>query len=219
MWLGLAKKRTLLLPTWKGVVVVIVLLMAIIWLVLANVYDVLAIDNRLPTADIVIVEGWSNDTGIKAAIEELNAGRCHSICTIGVALGRGAPLIDYKDFASLAAASLRQAGVASEKIIIAPGGGQLRDRTYVSYVKGKEKLVAQEPPVTRVNIISEGPHARRSYIVAHKVFGEDYEIGMLIVDPVDYDHNRWYASSGGVKAVFMEAMACAFEWVGDGGRK
>ncbi len=217
MFLGLAKKRTMLLPTWKGVLMVLVLLFGIVWLLLANVYPFLAIDNRLPKADVVIVEGWSNDKGVEAAVEELNAGRCEFICTIGVALGRGAPLSEYKDFASLAAATVHKAGVPSEKIFVAPGGDQLRDRTYVSFVKGKAAL--RERAIKTINIVSEGPHARRSYMVASKVFGEDFDIGMVIIDPVDYDHKRWYTASAGVKAVLMEAMACAFEWIGNGGRE
>ena len=38
-------------------------------------------------------------------------------------------------------------------------------------------------------------------LILRAIFGDDYDIGMVVIDPVNYDHKRWYAASGGVKAV------------------
>ena len=219
MWLGLAKRRTLILPSWKGWLILLALVGAFVLLVMKGAYPYLAADSRLPQADVVLVEGWVSDSVIEKAKEELDAGRCTILCTSGVDLERGSSLSQWRDWATLAGESLKAMGVPEDKVLIVPGGTVQRQRTYVSFRKAKEALLERfDQRPLRINVVSEGPHGLRSTLVARKIFGDDAEIGMIPIAPVAYDHTRWWKSSSGIKAIFMELVGSTYERFADSGR-
>ncbi len=220
MLFGLVRRRQLPVPTWKGFLLIAVIGGLGLWWFLENAYDFLAIDNRLTKADVVIVEGWVPDVAIQQAADELAAGRCEWICTAGVDLDRGDAMGGgAKDWANFAANSLRARGVPDEKLIIAPGGANVRQRTYAGFQAAKKKLEETfgDKAIT-INLISEGAHARRSWVVARKILGERYEFGMIPVEPSAFDPEIWWKSSSGVKHMLMEGIGFFYEWVGNAGR-
>jgi hypothetical protein len=64
--------------------------------------------------------------------------------------------------------------------------------------------------VDRLDVLSYGPHARRSWIIHRRVLGEDLRIGILSIPPVQYDPRRWWTASEGVKAVAGEMLGLAW---------
>ena len=219
MWLGLARRRTLILPSWKGWLLLVLLFAVMGFLLLRSAYPYLAPQNQLPDAAVVILEGWVSHGVLAQARRELEEERCQLICTAGVDLEKGEMLLPWKDWATVAAETLKKLGVPDEKIISAPGGPGQRNRTYIGFQKAKEKLAALEEFPLKINVITEGPHGRRSLIVARKVFGKDATIGMISVDPPYYDPKRWWASSIGTKAVVTELIGSAYELLAGSGRK
>ena len=161
MWFGLARQRSVVLPSWKGWLVLFALLAFVAVLVFREAYPYLTAECRVPKADVVLVEGWVADTVMEQAKREIDEGRCDWICTAGVDLDRGSYLSEYKDWATLAAENLKAMGVPEEKIFVAPGGPSQRHRTYLGHEKAKEKLVMLERSPLRINIIMEGPKGLR----------------------------------------------------------
>lgn len=218
MWLGLARRRTLILPSWKGWLLLVAALLGCACLLLKSAYPYLAAESRLPQADVVLIEGWVSDEAVAQAKQELEDGRCNLICTAGVDLDKGSLLLEYKDWATLAAETLKAMGVPENKILCAPGGAIKRHRTYAGYEEAKEKLATLNKNPLRINVITGGPHGRRSVTVARKVFGDTANIGVISVAPSSYDPDRWWATSSGLKGVFMELVGSTYERFADSGR-
>jgi len=218
MWLGLARRRSLILPSWKGWIILLALLAGIILFLFRGAYPYLAAESRLPKADVVLIEGWVSDDAVAQAKLELEAGRCDWICTAGVNLEKGSLLLEWKDWATLAAETLKAMGVPEAKILSAPAGAVQRQRTYAGYEKAKEKLATLNKSPLRINVITAGPHGRRSITVARKVFGDSATIGVISVEPSAYDPKRWWTTSSGLKGVFMELVASTYERCADSGR-
>ena len=218
MWLGLARRRTLVLPTWKGWLLLVGAVAGCTFLLLRGAYPYLAAESRLPKADVVLIEGWVSDDAVAQAKRELEAGRCDLICTAGVDLDKGSHLLEWKDWATLAAETLKAMGVPEDKILSAPGGAIRRHRTYVGFEKAREKLATLNKTPIRINVITEGPHGRRSITVARKVFGDTATIGVISVEPSSYEPKHWWTTSNGLKGVFMELVGSSYERFADSGR-
>ena len=220
MWLGLARRRSVILPSWKGWLILMLLLASLCGVFLKGAYPYLAPDSRHPYADVVIVEGWVSDHIVAQAKSEFDEGRCEIICTAGVDLDKGNMLLPWKDWAIVAAETLKKSGVPEDKILVASAGSQQRHRTYLGFEAAKKKLAVLEiARPLKINVISEGPHGRRSSIVARKIFGDEAIIGMILVEPQAYDPKRWWASSSGTKSILMELVASSYEIFANSGRQ
>jgi uncharacterized SAM-binding protein YcdF (DUF218 family) len=61
--------------------------------------------------------------------------------------------------------------------------------------------------LTRINLVTVGPHARRSRLLFQKSFGKELPIGVVAIPEPDYDTKHWWRSSLGFRAVTGEAIA------------
>lgn len=207
------------MPSWKGWLLLFVASLAAVWWAADRHHAFLAQHAPLDKVDVLVVEGWVTDLAIEAARREWDAGRCQWICTSGVDLDRGEFLSEYRNWAEIAAARLRALGVPSDRIIVAPAGDDQRHRTFQSMVAAKQSLDQTARNPASVNVLTQGVHARRSRIVAEKVFGVDVSVGVLALPPTSYDPEKWWTTSGGLKEVVMETIAWAYEWLADSGRE
>jgi uncharacterized SAM-binding protein YcdF (DUF218 family) len=82
-----------------------------------------------------------------------------------------------------------------------------RDRTYHAALSAKEWVSENGFRIQRVNVVTVGPHARRSWLMFDKVFGSDTEIGVVTLQDPTYDAARWWRTSEGVREVLGESIA------------
>ena len=75
------------------------------------------------------VEGWAPDYVLAAAKHEFGDANAVLLLTTGLPLERGMFLSEYKDFATLAAATLAKMGMESGKMYPVPAPAAQRDRT------------------------------------------------------------------------------------------
>ena len=124
----------------------------------------------------------------------------------GGPIDRGAPLAEYKTYAALGAAVAGFFGVPTNRVHAVPSPGVQRDRTYASALALRDwlKLHGGVPPA--LNLVTVGPHSRRSRLLFEKAFDGDCEIGVIAVEDEDYDPQRWWAYSRGVRAVMSETI-------------
>ena len=54
---------------------------------------------------------------------------------------------------------------------------------------------------TTFNVVTEGPHGRRSRLMFEKAFGQGSTIGIIAITDPTYDATRWWQYSEGIKAV------------------
>ena len=63
---------------------------------------------------------------------------------------------------------------------------------------------------TKVNLMSLGPHARRSRFLFEKALGKGVVVGVTAIPSRDFDPAHWWRSSSGVRDVIGETLAYAY---------
>ncbi len=206
---GLLRRRQCLVPTWRGWLALTGCLAVLVFVMVRAAFPFLAISEPAPGGALV-VEGWVPDYILQAAIAEFNRNHYTKLYVTGIPLDEGAPLSEYKNYANLGAAVLVKLGMSTNDVQPVPTEFTRRDRTYAMALSLKACLRQQQPTPTKVNLITEGPHARRSRLMFERALGDGFTVGVLAIPAKDYDERRWWRSSQGVRTVIGEAIAYAY---------
>jgi len=184
----------------------------VLWL-----HDFLAV-NAPVQAEGLVVEGWVPDYIVEEAVREFEAGRYEWVAASGGPLSVGTYITEYRTYADVGVATLEKLGLPKDKLIVAEAEKTYRNRTYYSAkgVKAKLEELGLEP--NGLNVVTEGAHARRTRLVYRKVFGSEVAVGVLSYPSKDYDPDRWWASSDGVKTTITETIGWLYECLFDSGR-
>ena len=119
----------------------------------------------------------------------------------------GSHLSRYKTLAQLAAATLQVLGVQAEKILTVPAPSVQKDRTYAAVLEVKKQLAQKGLSPASIDIVSFGPHSRRTWMMFKLIFSPGVQVGVISIEPRDYDVSRWWISSAGVRDVISETVA------------
>ena len=192
--------------TFQGWVIAIALIVSLIMFAITQIHPFLAVNSPI-TADVLVVEGWVTDDAIKAALSEFQGNSYRHLVTTGIPVERGYYLAEYKNFAEIAAATLKKMGLEEEKITIIPSPEVRRDRTYASAVAFRQWLETTDIKPRGINIVSESTHARRSWLIYKRVVADRIKVGIIAMPPTTYNPQRWWMYSAGVRAVINETVA------------
>lgn len=99
-----------------------------------------------------------------------------------------------------------------EKIIIERGNDKDKIRTveiesdtpqftYHSAIKVKEWLMVNYPDKKKLNVFTGGPHGRKSWIIYRRIFGENFDIGVISSSIQHFDVQNWWKSQHGFSVV------------------
>src|SRR5580704_3200663 len=195
---GFLQRRECLIPTWRGWLVLLFAVAALVVFSIRGAYSFLAVNDPVDNGALV-VEGWLPDYAFQEAIKEFKKGHYSQIFVTGGPLENGAPLSEYRTFAELGAATLMRLGLNTNVVQAVPAPRVKLDRTYASAVALKSWLDSHEVAETNFDIISLGPHSRRSCLLFEKALGKNYKVGVIAIGNQEYDTNRWWESSSGVR--------------------
>lgn len=170
------------------------------------------------SANVLVVEGWLTDHAVQVAVEQFAQGGYELFVASGGPMPRGALVSGYETYAALAAAAAVRVGLPKERLVVAEARRTYRHRSFESAKAVQAKLHEQSLEVRGVNVVTEGPHARRTRAVYRKVFGRETPVGVLSVEPEEYDARRWWASSEGLKTTLVEFFGWWFEAFFDSAR-
>jgi uncharacterized SAM-binding protein YcdF (DUF218 family) len=201
----LVKRQEMWIFTLQGWIITTTFVLILTLIIVTNVHSFLAVTSPIK-ADVLVVEGWLADEALKKALNEFEKGTYTHIITTGIPLQRGYYLSEYKDFANLAAATLKAMGASDEKIIPIPTPDVRKDRTYASAIALKETIVKSQMKLESINLFSDDVHARRSWMLYKKVL-PNTKIGIISAETFSYNTKRWWSSSQGVRAVVTEGIA------------
>jgi uncharacterized SAM-binding protein YcdF (DUF218 family) len=207
--LGLLRRRQCLVPTVRGWVVLALSLAGLVFLAAIELHPFLAVTDPVP-GGVLVVEGWVPDYMLEAAIREFRQDHYARLFVTGIPLQRGAPLSEYKNYADLGAAILVKLGLSTNEVQAVPTGLTRRDRTYASALSLKRWWREHHLAPTKVNLITSGPHARRSRLLFEKALGKGVTVGVIALAANDYDERHWWQSSPGVRITIGEALAYAY---------
>jgi hypothetical protein len=203
---SLFHRRQCVVPTWRGWLLLVLVLGTLSFIAIRRAYPFLAVNDPRP-GGVLVVEGWAPDYAFEAAVADFKQFSYEKVYVTGGPIEKGAPLSSYKTYAELGTATLLALGLSSNVVQAVPAPRVKQDRTYACGVALKHWADEHGVQLTRINLVTVGPHARRSRLLFQKAFGKDVPIGIVAVAEPDYDGRRWWKSSLGFRAVTGEAIA------------
>jgi hypothetical protein len=203
------RRRTCLVPTWRGSLVLLLAGGLLLWVLVRGAHPFLALQAPIP-GGVLAVEGWAPDYALAETLAEFKRNSYQKLYVTGGPLDQGAPLSEYRTCAELGAAILVRMGLDSNVVQAVPAPAVRQDRTYASAVALRRWLQEHQVKATNVNVISVGPHARRTRLLFEKALGPEATVGILAVEERDYDPQRWWKSSAGFRTVTDELIAYAY---------
>lgn len=166
---------------------------------------------------LLVVEGWAGVPAFDEAARRFATGAYSRVATTGGPIEADSPCARLDaTWAEHAVRNLRERGVpeAALDAVAAPASAQ--DRTFLSAVALREWLDAHGRAPDRIEVVTLGPHGRRTRRLYRQAFGEDVAVGIVSVPSSEYDPAHWWWSSEGTKRVVVESIglawtACCFE--------
>lgn len=192
--------------TIQGWLVLLVSTAALMLFLLNNIYPFLALNSPIK-ADVLVVEGWMPDGAIKSAISEFKRGGYQKLVTTGLPITHGYYIAECNNFAELSAATLIALGFDPDKLVAVPAPEVIRNRTLASAAALRQWIGDSNLKVESVNIYSLDVHARRSWLILKQALSPEIKVGVIAVEPLNYNPQKWWTSSCGVRSVISEAIA------------
>lgn len=193
------------IPTLQGWLVVLSCIIALITSFIMNIYSFLAVNFPI-NADVLVLEGWIQDSDLPKAIAEFERGGYQKLMTIGPPLSEGHYLCQYKSFAEMAAATLLVLGFDSDKIITVQTPDVHINRTNSSAIALREWLANSNLKVRSINLFTFDVHSRRNWQSFKQTLAPNIEVGVIVLEPKSYDPQKWWMYSAGVKAIISETI-------------
>jgi hypothetical protein len=206
---GIWQRRECLVPTLRGWIALLFLGAALVALGVKEAHPFLTVNDPVPS-DILVIEGWISDSALKATLTELTRDHYRKVLVTGGPIGSGTYLCGYTNWADLGAATLLRLGVDTNTVEAVPAARVTRDRTFASAVALHAWFHRHHIDAASLNILTMADHSRRSRLLFCKALGRDYHVGVITIENRDYDPDRWWKSSEGVRSVVGELLAYGY---------
>jgi hypothetical protein len=203
----LFRRRELPLPTLWGWLVILAGLGLGGWVLALSIGGWLAVSEPLP-ARVLVVEGWLPERELDdAAAYARERGYARVITT-------GGPIESFSSFASYAerAADHLRKRAPGMPIDAVPAPATAQDRTYASAVWLRDWAARERVALDAFDLYSLGAHARRSRMLYRLAFGDAARVGVIAGQPSKSDPRRWWTTSDGAKAVWLESASVVWTW-------
>lgn len=208
-FLGLLRRRQCIVPTWRGWLLLLLVIGVAGTLVTRGLYGFLAVNDPVPGGTLVI-EGWSPDYVIEGAVDDFHKSHYERICLTGGPIEFGNAMREHKTYAEYGKAMCLKLGLPGEVLHAIPAAAVERDRSYASALALQKWFRDRGVTDDRINIAGNGAHSRRTRLVYQKALGAGVQIGISNVDEANFDPKRWWASSQGFRTVLDEVIAYTY---------
>jgi len=206
---GVISKRVRWGLTLWGWLTILLILVLVVFLLISRTYSLLS-PVKPVKADILVVEGAVPDYVLDSAVAEFHRNHYKLLITTGTPLEWGHLLIDYGNTAMVAASTLKNMGFDTTLLVAVSTDEIQNDRTYNSALALGAYLKKFHPDLKAINLMSYGPHSRRSQMMFQAALGSDYEVGIISVKSFYYGRNNWWRSSKGFREVMNELLGYIF---------
>lgn len=189
-----------------GKVLVLLVVLSLGYFVMRTIHPFLAITQRA-SGEYLVVEGWVPADGLQTALGEFKKGGYVKILTTGtVARSEWSPNTK-STYADWAASKFSRLGASNDVVEAVPCWVEKKDRTYYSALALKNWFRQKGRGVRSIDVVTKGPHARRTRLLFQKALGNEVRVGVISIEDKDYDPKHWWRSSEGVRDVVGEAIA------------
>jgi len=206
---GLLRRRQCLVPALRAWFLLALGAAVLGLIALRAVYPFLAVTDSI-AGGVLVVEGWSPDRVLNLAVAEYRQNAYTKLYVTGLPVEQGTFLTPFTNYAHVGAATLLKLGLGPDDVQAVPCDKVRRDRTYHTALRLKHFLRNHGATSGRVNLITVGPHARRSRLLFEKAFGKPTQVGIIAAPAADYDAQSWWKCSAGVRTVIGEVIAYAY---------
>lgn len=186
-----------------GWLVILALLAGFFWLTLKSIYPFLA-QSKKPVSDILVVEGWLPDNGLRDAIEFYRSNGYKKMIITGIPITQWKYTSPHNNMADASAETMRRMLFRDTIYTVSIPSNIYRDRTYATAVALKMRFEEWGLPANKsFDLYSMGAHARRSWNMFKKAFPKT-QIGLLVATDQSFEPETWYKTSRGFRTVFSE---------------
>lgn len=205
------KKKLITIPTLWGWLALFLLVFLILYLLLINTYNFLAIE-RPTSSDVLVVEGWIPEKGLKKAIEFYHTQNYKYMIITGVPITQWSFSSPYSNMADASAKSMRMMLFRDSIYTVSVPSAIVRDRTYSTAVALKMRMETGDIPNKDFDLYTVGAHARRSHLMFSMAF-PNKKIGLITDTDDSYDPPIWYKTSYGFRIVSSELISYLYSRV------
>jgi hypothetical protein len=202
---GLVNRKLRWSLSFRGWIFALVVVVAFCASAVRFVHSFLALQAPVPT-NILVIEGWIADTEIPALVAEFYRGNYQKIYTTGGEIHWG----NSENYADYSAKCLNEAGLPMSVIVPVACAGKDWARTFQSAAALRNYFENHKCTPPSLNLITVGPHARRSRLLFRRALGHDIQVGVIALPRDDYDEKHWWRSSTGIREVISELAAYVY---------
>ena len=202
------------LPKWWLILLGFLLISILMWVAVRHAATYLAVTEPI-NGQYLIVEGWQDETSLKQALAMFHLHHYQYLITTG---GPDTRHIrpKYKTYAEQSAAFLVANGLKADKLIVIPTPASAQDRTFLSAVMVRKWLENNNMTKEKMDIFTEGVHARRTLTLYKMAFQSNDNFGIYASKPNNYSLSAWWKTSDGAKSVLTEVagmlwVTCCFD--------
>jgi len=206
---SLVRKGRCLVPTWRGWLVLVLILALLGVISLRSIYPFLAVNDPRP-GGVMVAEGWASDRTLDFIVAEFRRNHYAKVYVTGGPVEIGRLLSEYTTYADRGAASLLKSGLNTNEVQAVPAPTTRQDRIYTAASALRNWWREHGVAPHSVNVISEGPHARRSRLFYRKALGKEVQVGVVAFPSRDIDPKRWWRSSAGFRSVVDESVGYVY---------
>jgi hypothetical protein len=190
--------------TWTGRLLTLAVVAALVVIVARGLCGFLAITSPVG-GRFLVVEGWMPTYAYREAVAQFRKGHYEKIIAAGVTQEDAGIERDLPEH--FGAEKLIQFGVPNDQVVTTSSEEVYRDRTFHSAIDEKQWLQAQGTRAASIDVVSVGPHARRSRLLYEEALGNEVRVGVISVEDRRFDPDHWWRSSAGVRSVVDELIA------------
>lgn len=158
------------------------------------------------SAKIMVVEGWMPDFALEIARDTFRKDKYTMMLTTGGVFSEHRYLLDFDNAASASAASLIKMGMDKDSVRAVTMPRIEENKTYTSALYVHRYLDSLGVSDRSLNVVSIGPHARRTRLLYQKALGKDWKIGIINAVWGDLDGRYWYHSLEGFRTEIDQTL-------------
>lgn len=203
---SIARKKERWTVTWLGHLLKLLVFIILLFIFAKTIHPFLA-KTKTVESKILVIEGFIPDFALEASKSIFYEGQYELMIITGKKKLKGSYLDEFENDGLQSAATLALMGFDTVNIkVIAVDNDIRKDRTYATAIAVKEWLQKSGNPNT-FNVVTLSCHARRSFLLFEKAMEEDARVGIIAIEDIRYDPEKWWKSSMGFRSVIDESVA------------